>query len=205
MNGHQFASLTPVTADLDAIRPSATDDIRCLLNLMIFATWQRDPGFVRDACDWQSLLVRLLRESGLVETNIPNSATLGWQPWLHRELDRRVKLFAFSLLNLQSIAYNLPPILPSSEMNLRLPCTCNEWRTIDETHWKQVRHDIPHEQPFFQDALGYFLQQSNAPSALTPTPSPAAHLILIHGLLHRILLTRQAFICSPVPQVEIFE
>ncbi|PWY71798.1 hypothetical protein BO94DRAFT_608455 [Aspergillus sclerotioniger CBS 115572] len=204
IDGHQLTSIT-VTSDLDVTRPSITNNIRCLLNLMILATWQRGPGFVRDICDWQSLLVRLLRESGLVETNIPTSATLGWQAWIHLELDRRVKLFAFALLNLQSIAYNLPPILLSSEVNLRLPCICGEWRTIDETHWEQVRRDIPHEQPLFQDALEYFLKQNRAPPAITPTPSPAASLILIHGLIHRILLTRQASISSPVPQVEIFE
>ncbi|RAL04550.1 C2H2-type zinc finger protein [Aspergillus ibericus CBS 121593] len=205
LNERQFNALTTVTSDLDATRPSMTDDIRCLLNMMIYATWQRDPLFVRDACDWQSLLVRLLRGSGLVETDIPDSNTLGWRPWLQLELDRRVKLFSFALLNLQSIAYNLPPILLSSEVNLRLPCTCDEWRTTDESHWERVRQGISYEQPFFQDALGYFLKTDNAPVAINPTPSPAASVILIHGLLHRILLNRQASLSSPIPQVDRFE
>ncbi|KAE8141022.1 fungal-specific transcription factor domain-containing protein [Aspergillus pseudotamarii] len=184
----------PIIVNPDPYSPSPTitDDIRCLLNLAIYATWQQDPEVVKSVCGLQSTLVRLLRESGLVEVNIPDSDKLDWQTWLRLELDRRVKLFAFAFLNLQSIAYNLPPILLSHEINLRLPCTCEEWRAVDETNWRQFRRDIPREQSLFQDALTFLLAGKDAPSSIKPIPSPSASIILIHGLLHRILLSRQA-------------
>ncbi|KAL4915392.1 hypothetical protein BDW62DRAFT_212741 [Aspergillus aurantiobrunneus] len=188
--------------------PSIADDLRCLLNLMVYATWQQDVELVRDACDLQSLLVRLLRDSGLVEENTTSSAisSLDWQTWLQLESDRRVKLFSFAFLNLQSIAYSLPPILLSSEINLRLPCTCDEWRTVDELHWKQARQTIHHDQSLFQDALSFLLEDKSDThgTAFQPIPSPTASLLLIHGLLQRILLSRQASMSRTVPQVDIF-
>ncbi|UCK58722.1 putative secondary metabolism biosynthetic enzyme [Aspergillus flavus] len=187
--------------------PTITDDIRCLLNLAIYATWQQDPEVVKGVCGLQSTLVRLLRESGLVEVNIPDSDELDWRTWLRLELDRRVKLFAFAFLNLQSIAYNLPPILLSHEINLRLPCTCEEWRAVDESNWRQFRRDIHREQSLFQDALAFLLAGKDAPSSLKPIPSPSASIILIHGLLHRILLSRQASLSGVISsdQLDIFE
>ncbi|KAL3481531.1 hypothetical protein BJX99DRAFT_270739 [Aspergillus californicus] len=183
-----------------------TEDLRCLLNLMIFATWQRDPELVRDACDQQSLMARLLRESGLVESGNQSSevSNIDWETWLRLEADRRVKLFGFALLNLQSITYNLPPILLIHELNLRLPCTCDEWRTVDEAHWKQVRQGIHHEQNLLQDALAILFDESGElpMSALTPIPSPTASILLMHSLLHRILLSRQASALHTVPQVD---
>ncbi|KAI9375091.1 hypothetical protein BJX61DRAFT_495263 [Aspergillus egyptiacus] len=202
--------LTPVTSTPPgpvSAPTTITDDLRCLLNLMIYATWQQDPEVVRDACDLQSQLVRLLRESGLVEEDTPSSdiSTLDWQSWLELEANRRVKLFGFAFLNLQSIAYNLPPILLASEINLRLPCTCDEWRTVNETHWKQVRQNISHEQNLFQDALDLLLDggKDMPASTLQTIPSPTANLLTLHALLQRILLGRQASLSSSVPQIDI--
>jgi hypothetical protein len=188
-------------------RSSTTDNLRCLLNLIIYATWQQDVELVRDACDMQSLLVRLLRDSELVEekSTTDEISSLDWQTWLQLESDRRVKVFSFAFLNLQSIAYNLPPIFLSNEINLRLPSTCEEWRTVDESHWKQVRQTIHQDQSLFQDALSFLLEDNpTQEAALQPTPSPTASLLLIHGLLQRILLSRQASMSRTVPQVDIF-
>ncbi|KAF7595818.1 hypothetical protein BBP40_004630 [Aspergillus hancockii] len=205
----QLVTPPPMTMDPDPYSPSPTivDDIRCLLNLAIYATWQQDTGIVKGVCDLQSLLVRLLRESGMVEENIPDSDKLDWQTWLQLELDRRVKLFAFAFLNLQSIAYNLPPILLSHEVNLRLPCTCEEWRAVDEANWREARRRISREQSLFQDALAFLIKSKDAPNSIKPIPSPSSSIILLHGLLHRILLSRQASMSGIVPsdQMDIFE
>ncbi|OOO13065.1 hypothetical protein OAory_01008140 [Aspergillus oryzae] len=202
-------SFLPENYSLELILSMAASgaQYRCLLNLAIYATWQQDPEVVKGVCGLQSTLVRLLRESGLVEVNIPDSDELDWRTWLCLELDRRVKLFAFAFLNLQSIAYNLPPILLSHEINLRLPCTCEEWRAVDESNWRQFRRDIHREQSLFQDALAFLLAGKDAPSSLKPIPSPSASIILIHGLLHRILLSRQASLSGVISsdQLDIFE
>ncbi|KAL3431612.1 hypothetical protein BDV09DRAFT_175858 [Aspergillus tetrazonus] len=206
-NDQQLTAALPVTSGPFSSRPTITDDLKCLLNLMVFGTWQQDLELLRDACDFQSLFVRLMRESGLVEEDTPMSdvSNLNWQTWLELEATRRVKLFGFAFLNLQSIAYNLPPILLSTEINLRLPCTCDEWRTVDEMHWKQVRQNIHHEQNFFQDALASLLNEGKVMpvSTFQPTPSPTASILTLHGLLQRILLGRQAALCNSVPEADI--
>lgn len=200
--------IAPNTFSAYPARSTIIDDLRCLLNLAVYANWQQDVEIVRDACEYQSLLVRLLRNTSLTEDNTTSAeiSCLDWQTWLQLEADRRVKLFAFAFLNLQSIAYNLPPIFLSDEINLRLPCTCDEWRTVDEAHWKQVRQGIQQEQSLFQDALVQLLSEENATTVppLGATPSPTANLIMIHGLLQRILLNRQAAMSPTMPQVDIF-
>jgi hypothetical protein len=203
----QPSPITPTTFSAHQARSTIMDDLRCLLNLAIYANWQQNVELVHDACEYQSLLVRLLRDTSLTEVNTTSAevSCLDWQTWLQLEADCRVKLFGFASLNLQSIAYNLPPIFLSDEINLRLPCTCDEWRTVEEAHWKQVE-GIHQEQSLFQDALFLLLSEENATTAppSRATPSPTANLILIHGLLQRILLSRQAAMSPTVPQVDIF-
>ncbi|KAL4901594.1 hypothetical protein BDW74DRAFT_71369 [Aspergillus multicolor] len=209
-NTQHLTAAGSVTSGPFSTTSSNTDDLRCLLNLMIYGTWQQDPELVQEACDLQSQFVGILRDSGLVEENASTSAVsnLDWHTWLELEAARRVKLFGFALLNLQSIAYNLPPILLSTEINLRLPCTCDEWRTVNEIHWKQVRQNIPHEQNLFQDALTSLLDGSKpTPPTFQPTPnstpSPTANILTMHALLQRILLARQAALSTTVPQSDI--
>jgi hypothetical protein len=55
--------------------------------------------------------------------------------WVQRESTRRTKLVAFCYINVHSIAYNIHPVLWSSELHLRLPWYVNP---VYEVHVKQV-------------------------------------------------------------------
>lgn len=104
------------------------------------------------------------------------------------ESERRTKFFAFCFLNIQSFAYDLPPVLLSDEMRLKLPCSCPEWTAPDATTWALLRHNTPNEQDRFDAALGNFLSlglrdHHDRSSLLSPT----ANYVLLHGLLQKIV------------------
>lgn len=47
--------------------------------------------------------------SGLED--VSPDVNLDWETWAQEESERRTKLFAFCFLNIQNLAYDLPPVL----------------------------------------------------------------------------------------------
>lgn len=171
-------------------------EARCALYLIFFATWHREPDIVREAFNLQSFLARCVRESRLYEDEeaLRNVAT-DWHAWVEQESHRRIKLFSFAFLNLQSIAFNVPPVILSDEINLRLPCSCMEWLAPCYERWATIRGPGHQEQMRFQDALAQLARISQDPNSIDsqPVPSTLANYILLHALIQRILLMYQAF------------
>ncbi|KAL4870232.1 hypothetical protein BDV12DRAFT_207925 [Aspergillus spectabilis] len=99
----------------------------------------------------RGLLAQTLRLSGLCEP--PQPPYLDWETWAQRETERRAKLLAFCILNLQSIAFHLSPIIWSHEFKIQLPCSCSEWTAPDSKTWNLLRQSNPHKQAGFDDAL----------------------------------------------------
>lgn len=171
-------------------------EARCALYLIFFATWHREPDIVREAFNLQSILARCVRESRLDEDEEAlQNVTTDWHAWVEQESHRKIKLFSFVFLNLQSIASSVPPIILSDEINLRLPCSCMEWLAPCHERWSMVRGPGHQEQMRFQDALAQLARMSQDPKSIDsqPVPSPLANYILLHALIQRILLMYQAF------------
>lgn len=171
-------------------------EARCVLYLIFFATWHHEPDIVREAFNFQSLLARCVRESCLDEDEEAlQNVTTDWHAWVEQESHRRIKLFSFVFLNLQSIAFNVPPIILSDEINLRLPCSCMEWLAPCRERWSMVRGPGHQEQMRFQDALAQLARISRDPNSIDSqlVPSTLANYILLHALIQRILLMYQAF------------
>ncbi|KAJ0413512.1 hypothetical protein BJY00DRAFT_296793 [Aspergillus carlsbadensis] len=166
------------------------DQARCAFLLIALAAWQCDESIAREAFNLQSFLARCVRECGLGESK-QQPPTNDWHSWIQEEADRRVKLFSFAFLNLQSLAFGTPPAILADEINLRLPCSCLEWIAPDEQKWNLVRRPGHREQMLFQDALQYVMQHRQDPSLAETqaVPSPLANYILIHALLQRVLLS----------------
>ena len=169
-------------------------EARCTLYLIVFATWQRETEFVKEAFALQSSLARCIRESGLGESmEVLQNAVVNWRTWVQQESDRRVKFFSFAFLNLQSIAFNVPPILLSNEIQLRLPSSCMEWIAPDQEKWAFVRQPGHQEQVLFQDGLKRLIRGSRDTEPNPgQRPSPLANYILLHAIIQQIILTRQA-------------
>ncbi|KAJ0414695.1 hypothetical protein BJY00DRAFT_19994 [Aspergillus carlsbadensis] len=175
-------------------RKQLIDEVRCLLCLAYFTSWQSDPSIRNETCVLVGLLGQSLRLSGLEET--PQSTFTQhhtWQQWSRLESERRTKLFAFCFLSLQSIAYDMPPSIWCHEINLKLPCSCPEWTAPDETSWEMLRRaTTPNEQGLFNDALEILLAGTKQVDPNIATVSPVGNYILIYGLLHKIMWTRRS-------------
>jgi hypothetical protein len=166
--------------------------IRCLLVLMAYATWER-AELVQEAFSLQSVLVPRLREFGLTENTTSSSSRshLEWHEWAEDESVRRTKLIAFCFVHIHSVSYNVYPVLRSSEINLRLPCSTKEWNASSADEWQAAQRDLGSQQLCFQDALGRLLKKSRTTALLDPIPAPLGSYILLHGLLQRIHLVRE--------------
>lgn len=107
---------------------SPLDSAKTLLILVGFATWE-PPDLLQQAFSLRGLLVQVLRDVGLKEEEHENQRSTSraamWDQWVQRESTRRTKLVAFCYINVHSIAYNIHPVLWSSELHLRLPWYVN--------------------------------------------------------------------------------
>lgn len=178
-----------VFIDAYIVEQQCIDDVRCLLCLAHFATWQSNPSLRSEAFVLQNLLVQALRLGGLEETtqSLHDST---WEQWSQHESERRTKLLAFCFLGTESIAYDAPPSIWCDELALRLPCSCPEWTAPDSTTWSILRENTtPGEQGRFHETLGTLLSPESQVTPSTSTPTPVGNYVLMHGLLQKILWT----------------
>ncbi|PYH48759.1 uncharacterized protein BP01DRAFT_379163 [Aspergillus saccharolyticus JOP 1030-1] len=188
----QASNLSPAdfAAGMSAWRQ--LENIRTLLALMGYSTWEK-AELVQEAFGLQNLLVRCLREFGLAENIIaaPRHSPLQWHEWAEEESIRRTRFISFCFVHIHSIAYNIYPVLRSSEVHLRLPCSTKEWNAATAHEWEAAQKEVGSQQLFFQDALALLLQPSRHPVPLEPIPAPLGNYILLHGLLQRIHLVSE--------------
>lgn len=186
-------TLSPPEPVVEATSWCHMENIRCLLVLMGYATWEVRTDLLQEAFGLQSLLVRCLRDAGLTETSLvaQKHRPLLWHEWAEEESIRRTKFIAFCFVHMHSVAYNVYPVLRSSEIHLRLPCSTAEWKATTTSEWEAAQKEVGSQQLFFQEALTLLLQQPRTPTPLNPIPAPLGNYILLHGLLQRIHLVSE--------------
>ena len=185
------------------------DMAKTLLTLVGFATWERK-DLLQQAFCLRGLLVQTLRDIGLHEENANNigstSRSAMWDQWVQLESARRTKLVAFCYINVHSIAYNVHPLLWSSELHLRLPCCTPQWQATSAAQWSALRRDNKEDQMPFQQALSVLLQGPTGTETVQPIPSPIGNYILLHALLQRIHVVRElSFPMSPSTRISTSE
>jgi hypothetical protein len=170
------------------------DMAKTLLTLVGFATWERK-DLLQQAFCLRGLLVQTLRDIGLREDNVNTTGSTSrsamWDQWVQLESARRTKLVAFCYINVHSIAYNVHPILWSSELHLRLPCCTPQWQASSASQWSALRREGKQDQMLFQQALSVLLQDPTGTESVQPIPSPIGNYILLHALLQRIHVVRE--------------
>ncbi|KAE8408878.1 hypothetical protein BDV37DRAFT_278393 [Aspergillus pseudonomiae] len=168
----------------DFVERDYMDEVRCLLCLMSIATWDKDLNLRNESLVLRGQLAHALRLSGLEEPS--EVIDIHWENWARLESERRAKLFAFCFLNVQSIAYNLSPVIWSHEIKLRLPCSCPEWTALDAGTWALLRQNTPITQNHFHAALKDLLSPSPC-NIKELNPTPVANYTLLHGLIQSIV------------------
>ncbi|KAF0325257.1 C2H2 transcription factor, partial [Colletotrichum asianum] len=182
----QESFLAAANTETDCQSPSARmESIKGILLLATFATWQQDRSLVRESFEYQGLLARCIRDSVLTET-LANDGN-DWHVWAKTESDRRVKLASFCFLNLQSLVFNVPPVLLGNEIFLRLPVTCDEWLAPGPSRWREARSKAT---PVISFQEGFVPLIHNRPGKI-PATSPFGNFVLMHALLQRLIVSRQ--------------
>ena len=173
------------------------DSIQALLLLTAFATWERHQELLREALAFQSILARLVRDSGLTSPEEPlPMSELTWEKWIRIEGDKRTKLIVYCFLNLHSITWNVPPLILNAEVQLELPDPGNEWKATNAEDWKALHIENAAPPCPFQMAFArLFVKTPSTPGGFPV--SPLGNYVLVHALIQQIFFARQLSLFWP--------
>jgi hypothetical protein len=145
------------------------------------------PALLREAMIIQNQLALLIREHGLRTPNNPSTGP-SWEDWILFEGDCRTKCIAYCFFNLQSIAYDTPPVLRTSEMKINLPHSSEEWRAGSAEEWQLAQNNTPQHPLSFQHVLSRLF---SATREEIPPISSLGNYVLIHAIIQQIYAVRQ--------------
>lgn len=177
----QSGTMPPVNAahDIDTL-----ENLQALLMLTSVSSWFiNDPPY-HEALSIRSLMGTLLRKDGL--NRLPEQDG-SWESWIWRERVKRTKLIVFCFFNIQTIVFDIPPVILTEEITLELPCTEKEWQAPQAETWHTARGQSPGE-PKVQDALCSLFTPTSAMERF----SSLGGYVLIHALLQDIWLMTKA-------------
>jgi hypothetical protein len=151
---------------------------------------------LHEALSLQSNLAILIREEGLhMEASQANIAD--WDTWIRREGALRTKLIAFCFFNLCSMAYDMPPLLLTSEAHLFLPLPARLWRAESAWQWQELRQSTAVVEITLHEAFSRLFSRSN--QVLPSQLSSLGHYILIHALIQHVYLLKQTSFAAGSP------
>ncbi|KPM37404.1 hypothetical protein AK830_g9180 [Neonectria ditissima] len=201
---HSFASAQserPTTQDThrEPYSPNTPqariETIQAVLLLFVVGLWGVKT-ILHEALSLQSNLAILIREEGLVAEG-SQSTVNDWETWIRLETATRTKLVAYSFFNLCSIAYNMPPLLLTSELNLHLPQRGKLWRAETAWQWQDMRQSTPIVDLTLHDAFSRLFGRTNQ-GLPTHLSSFGSH-VLIHALIQHIYLLKQTSFATGLP------
>ncbi|KAF4985244.1 hypothetical protein FDECE_16707 [Fusarium decemcellulare] len=201
---HSFASAQserPATQDThrEPYSPNTPqariETIQAVLLLFAVGLWGV-PTILHEALSLQSNLAILIREEGLV-AEVSQSAVNDWETWIRLETATRTKLVAYCFFNLCSIAYNMPPLLLTSELNLLLPQRGKLWRAETAWQWQEMRQSTPMIELTLHDAFSRLFGRTN--QGLPQHLSSFGSYVLIHALIQHIYLLKQTSFATGLP------
>ncbi|KAL6406126.1 hypothetical protein AUP68_10689 [Ilyonectria robusta] len=161
--------------------------------LMALTSWG-DRALVRDGLAMSGQVRMLVREFGISSEETHPSETC-WDTWVLREERRRTLFVAYILFNLQSVAFNVPPMVSNQEVRINLPASASEWQAPTAEIWKHTTAAESLKKRPFQKVLDQLL--SGAAIHHEGAISAFGNYTLIHGLLQQIFFVRNATSCLP--------
>ncbi|KAJ5645906.1 hypothetical protein N7490_002278 [Penicillium lividum] len=128
-----------------------------LIVLMAMSAWGEQP-LVQDSLAIGSQLAVLVRELGISQPDDTTGLDLSWKSWAMHQQRRRTLLVAFILFNLQSIFFDVPPLILNQEVALCLPSCEADWKVKSPADWKSYRQTSCSREHAFTAALDRLLQ-----------------------------------------------
>lgn len=125
------------------------------------------------------------------------AALQDWEAWIRLEGATRTKLIAFCFSNLCSTAYNLPPLILTSELNLFLPLRSRLWRAESAWQWQELRQSTPMAEITVHEAFSRLFGRTN--QGLPSQLSSLGNYVLIHALLQHVYLLKQTSFAAGSP------
>ncbi|KAJ5507278.1 hypothetical protein N7527_009421 [Penicillium freii] len=165
-----------------------------LIILMAMSAWGERP-LVQDSLGMGSQLAVLVREIGISQPDDTTDMNLTWTSWVTHQQRRRTLLIAYILFNLHSIAYNVPPLIPSQEVALCLPSCEAEWKVRSQAAWERYRQGYCYREHAFTVTLDRLIQGRGVSD--NGAISAFSNYVLIHGLVQKINLEHQTATCLP--------
>ncbi|KAG6000116.1 hypothetical protein E4U21_005810 [Claviceps maximensis] len=173
------------------------ETMQAVLLLFAVGLWGVKP-ILQDALSLQSHLATLMREdSPRLETN-PFFHT-EWETWIRLEGASRTKLMAFCLFNLCSTAYDMPPLVLTSELRLYMPARSRLWRAESASEWHKVRQVTPNAVMTIREAFSRLFEVATEDEGLPHDFPSLGHYILIHALIQHVYLLDQTCLARGSP------
>ncbi|CAI4219906.1 unnamed protein product [Parascedosporium putredinis] len=166
---------------------SRIETIQAVLLLFAIGLWG-PKAILHESLSLQSNLAMLLREERSVGEP-SQSAAPDWDSWIRAEGAVRTKLVAYCYLNLCSVAYNIPPLLLTSELDVYLAQPSRLWRAETAWQWQEARQTVPTADLTVHDAFSRLF--GRAQQGLPAHISSLGNHVLIHALLQHIYLLKQ--------------
>ncbi|WYZ34746.1 hypothetical protein EsH8_I_001022 [Colletotrichum jinshuiense] len=162
--------------------------LQAMMVLMAMASWGHH-DLTRDALCMSSQVAMLARDLGIARPEQPPPANEPWDEWVRGEERRRTLFVAYTLLNLQSVAFDTPPPILNREVAINLPGCASTWTARGPAEWSRLRDKYVAPGPF-QEKLGGLLAGRDA--HLEAALSSFGNHVLVHGLVQQIFLARGA-------------
>lgn len=159
-----------------------------MIVLMAMASWG-DRDLTGDALSMSSQVAMLAREMKIHELEKPPASNQQWAEGIELEERRRTLFAAFALLNLQSVAFDVPPLLLNREVAINLPGCASSWQAPNAEEWSALRDTYMPPRPFPEKM--HMLLAGRSIHTVTALSS-FGNYVLIHGLLQQVFLTRNA-------------
>lgn len=167
--------------------------LQAMIVLMAMASWG-DHKLTQDALSMSSRVSMLARELKISDPEEPPSPNQPWSDGIQHEERRRTLFAAYVVLNQQSVAFNVPPLLLSQEVSINLPGCASCWQAPNAAEWSTLR-DTYMKPRSFQEMLNELL--SGRSIHLEAAVSSFGNYVLIHGILQHVFLARNAAGCLP--------
>ncbi len=166
------------------------ETIQALFLLVAVGTWA-SRTLLRESLTVRGWLSLLVQESGLTSPNTSNP-DMSWEDWIRAESEKRTKCLIYCFFNLHCIAYDIPPLIVSTKMDISLPQTAREWRAASAWEWQDIRRQNPPTEIKFFDALTkLFAKPGSVLQKSLPATSSLGNYMLITAISQQIFFLRQ--------------